>query len=51
MPSLQRAKSDKILVCPACEEEIPIGEIFAIYEGKGYCECCVEDYEEEGRPM
>jgi len=51
MPSLPRAISDKILVCPACEEEIPAGEILAIYNGKGYCECCVEDYEEEGRPM
>lgn len=51
MPSLQRAISGKIIVCPACKEEIPIGEIFAIYEGKGYCECCLEDYEEEGRPM
>jgi len=51
LQSLPRAKSEKILVCPACEEEIPAGEIFAIYNGKGYCECCVEDYEEEGRPI
>jgi len=51
MPSLPRAISDKTCVCPACKEEIPVGEIFAIYDGKGYCECCVEDYEEEGRPI
>jgi hypothetical protein len=36
MPSLPRAKSDKIIVCPACKEEIPAGEIFSIYDGKGY---------------
>ena len=39
------------IICPACHEIIPVGEIAAIHNNKPYCECCVEDYEEEGRPL
>lgn len=48
---LPRFKSAVDVKCYKCEESIEAGEIFAMENKHIYCECCVEDYEEEGRPL
>jgi formylmethanofuran dehydrogenase subunit E len=37
--------------CTKCEEVIPSGETYWIHNDKPYCDCCVEDAQEEGRPL
>ena len=48
---LPRAISKEPTTCTRCGDLIEANEIFAVYYGQPYCECCVEDYEEEGRPL
>lgn len=48
---LQKYVSKEPKTCAGCDELIEANEIFALYCGRPYCECCVEDYEEEGRPL
>jgi hypothetical protein len=51
MNQLPRAVSKHTETCFECGEIIEPGDTMAIYCGRRYCELCVEDYEEEGRPL
>jgi len=51
MTALPRRVSKTDQTCYICDETIEAGEIFVLFNKQPYCECCVEDYEEEGRPL